>query len=120
MAPRHKKPTGVFDNIGHYLLIPVLTAALAFIGWYYLTDYKVSEIQKTSIELSKKADKDKEQERLEREKLRDKFLEVFNKQSDTLAKLDTRLAVGEAEQKIVARSLQTISEQLTRLNESKK
>lgn len=107
----------LFDAAGliNLAAVPVLSAGLGLVGWYYLTsdtlkrhDDAIKTIQVESREQSAAEAKS-------REESRKTFLDNQLKTTEILGKLDTRLAVSETKQEVANQTLSKIADQLSRM-----
>lgn len=103
--------------------IPILTAILTGVGFYYSTNTKLerygddiktinSKLEGASKTIAEKGAEDNTQ----REKIREAFLASQTKTNEGIAKLDTRLAVAEQQQKTANDALTKISETLQKIS----
>ncbi len=106
----------LMDRLIHLAAIPLISAAVMLVGWYYLTSYRQDETDKTVKSIKAQQTVQTDEDRKEREKLRDKFLDNQLKTNEILGKLDARLAVSETKQESTNQVLNRISDQLQRLN----
>lgn len=120
MAPR--KPATAATASGFNLAtlvqmagIPVLSAGLGLVGWYYLTSDTLrrhDEAIKT-IQIEAKASNDIETK--SRDEARKVFLDNQLKTAEVLGQLNTRLAVSETKQEVANQTLSKIADQLSRI-----
>lgn len=101
------------------LAIPVMSAGLGLIGWYYLTlsdhehlvqhDKQILDIQNQNKAVSTEDKKD-------RDDARRTFLDNQLKTAEILSKLDVRLAVSETKQEQTNITLNKIADELSRIS----
>lgn len=110
-------------NLVNLAAIPVITAILTGVGFYYSTNTKLErygdEIKtiQSKLEGASKAITDKgADDNTQREKIREAFLASQTKTNEGIAKLDTRLAVAEQQQKTANEALTKISETLQKIS----
>lgn len=103
----------VLNQVPAVWWIGLIAAGAVFYGvtTYQLQDYK-SDKEKTSSRI--------EEERREREKVRDAFIQNSNKTTELLGQMNARLAVGEATQKVQSETLKQIYDEMRLLNSNKK
>lgn len=111
---------GNLVNLG---AIPLITGLITLVGFYYGTNttlQKYGEEIKTinsKLEGASKAIADKgAEDNTQREKIREAFLASQTKTNEGIAKLDTRLAVAEQQQKTANDALTKISETLQKIS----
>lgn len=103
--------------------IPIITAGITFLGFYYGTNYRLERASEeikaiqSKLESTGKVITDKtNDDAVQREKIRDAFLQAQSKTNDGIAKLDTRLAVAEQQQKTSNEVLAKISDTLQKIS----
>lgn len=96
--------------------IPLITAGIMLIGWYFLTSDTLRRHEEQFKAVSVRTD----QEKADREKIRNDFVANSQKTTEILGKLDTRLAISETKQETANQTLNKIADELVRLNRSKK
>lgn len=96
--------------------IPIITGGITLVGFYYSTNSQLArysdELKAISSSVATKTADDSAQ----REKIRDSFLQLQAKTNEGIAKLDTRLAVAEAQQATTNQTLVKISDTLERIS----
>lgn len=96
--------------------IPILTGIITMVGFYYSTNSDIQKL-KEKIEIAGKTISDKTvDDTAQREKIREAFLSSQTKTNEGIAKLDTRLAVAEQQQKTANEALSKISETLQKIS----
>lgn len=103
--------------------IPLLTALLTGVGFYFSTNAKLEryadeiKIINQRIETTGKVVSDKTiEDAAQREKIRDAFLAAQTKTNEGIGKLDTRLAVAEKQQETANAALAKISDSLNKIS----
>lgn len=117
--PRQKNKQFNSGWLVQLLAIPVMSAGLGLIGWYYLTlsdhDHLVQhDKQILDIQNDRKAVADVEKK--DRDEARKAFLDNQLKTADILSKLDVRLAVSETKQEQTNITLNKIADELSRIS----
>ena len=120
MSPRRRTykeppPTVTFGNLLNLFAIPLLTALIFGTGWYFVTSYRLNQSDVTVAEIKKTVIDKTQEDATARAKIRDDFLASQMKTADGIAKLDTRLAVAETNQKIANDTLSKISDTLQKI-----
>ena len=118
MPRRRSRVKGEFShgNLLNLVAIPFLTAAFGLIGWYYLTNDKLSQHDKAIVAIQLDTKQSTELDRKEREKVRNEFLSNQLRTTDILGKLETRLAVSETKQETANQTLNKIADELSRIS----
>jgi hypothetical protein len=109
-------------NLTQLAAIPLVTGVITVVGWYYVTNDRLNrygddiktlntKVEQSTNVVSRKASEDLEA----RSKIRDDFLTQQVKTNEGIAKLDSRLAVAEAQQSIMNQQLSKIADSLSRL-----
>jgi len=111
-----------WGSLTNLFAIPIVTGVIVMSGFYYVTNDKLgrygADIVRINdkIEISNKSVLDKTAEdAAARAKIRDEFIAAQMKTADGIGKLDTRLAVAEANQKIANEQLTKISDSLQKI-----
>ncbi len=103
---------GSLTNLG---AIPVLTAIITVAGWYYVTSYRLNQYAEDLSRVNKAVIEKAEVDDHARAKIRDEFLASQIKTAEGIAKLDTRLAVAETNQKTANDTLGKIADTLQKI-----
>jgi len=116
------QPGFTIGSLTNLFAIPIVTGVIVMSGFYYVTNDKLgrygADISRINdkIEISNKSVLDKTAEdAAARAKIRDEFISAQMKTADGIGKLDTRLAVAEANQKIANEQLTKISDSLQKI-----
>jgi hypothetical protein len=103
--------------------IPLLTAMLTGIGFYFSTNAKleryadeIKTINQRIEQTGKVVESKTVEDTAQREKIRDAFLAAQTKTNEGIGKLDTRLAVAEKQQETANAALAKISESLNKIS----
>ncbi len=89
--------------------IPLITAIISLIGFYYLTR---DELGRHDVAISTTIPKEFKEEADAREKTRSEFLDRLQKLNDGVTSLSTNVAVQGEQNKEIAKTLGKISDQL--------
>lgn len=95
--------------------IPVLSAGLGLVGWYYLTSDTLKRHDDAIKTIQIESREQGATEAKAREDARKVFLDNQIKTTEVLGKLDTRLAVSETKQEVTNQTLSKIADELSRL-----
>ncbi len=112
-----KRRRGIFDAAGliNMAAIPVLSAGLGLVGWYYLTSDTLKRHDDAIKTIQIESREQGATEAKAREDARKVFLDNQIKTTEVLGKLDTRLAVSETKQEVTNQTLSKIADELSRL-----
>ena len=115
--PRRRQPISSFTpaSLTNFFGIPFLTALFFGTGWYFVSSYRMNQSDATVAEIKKTVIDKTQEDATARAKIRDDFLASQMKTADGIAKLDTRLAVAETNQKIANDTLSKISDTLQKI-----
>lgn len=118
-APRHyrlvKQPGFTTGNLTNLFVIPILSGIFAFGGFYYLTNAVLTRHGDDIAQIKTDIKQGNTEDAAAKAKIRDDFLAAQMKTSDGIAKLDTRLAVAETNQKAANDTLTKIADTLQRI-----
>lgn len=103
---------GSLTNLG---AIPILTALVTISGFYYVTKDQLERHDEAIKTITKTVTDKTAEDSTARAKIRDDFLASQIKTAEGIAKLDTRLAVAETNQKVANDTLKTIADTLQRI-----
>ena len=103
-------------SIMNLLAIPVLSAGLGLVGWYYLTSDTLKRHDDAIKTIQVESKVATEEERKARDDARKTFLDNQLKTTEVLGKLDTRLAVSETKQETANQTLKEIVQELSRIS----
>lgn len=104
---------GNLVNLG---AIPVITALLTVVGFYYQTNAKMERYGDEIVSIKRVVAEKTNEDNTQREKVREAFLNSQKETNSGIAKLDTRLAVAETQQKVANDALTKISETLQKIS----
>ena len=112
----HQEQSGfTIGNLTNLMAIPLLTGAIILIGFYYTTNSTLMRYGEDIKTVNKLVTDKTTEDSAARTKIRDDFLASQIKTAEGIAKLDTRLAVAETNQKIANDTLSKISDSLTKI-----
>ena len=103
---------GSLTNLG---AIPLLTAIVTLSGFYYVTKDQLVRQGEDIKSVTKTVTEKTNEDSAARQKIRDEFLAAQMKTTDGIAKLDTRLAVAETNQKTANDTLAKIADTLNKI-----
>jgi hypothetical protein len=113
MVRRRQEPSGFnLASIIQLLTIPLATGGIILIGFYYTTNSTLTRYGDDIKTIKTTVDTKVEADTAARAKIRDDFLASQIKTAEGIAKLDTRLAVAETNQKIANDTLSKIADTL--------
>ena len=104
--------TATLINVGG---IPLITAIFILVGFYFTTSGTLVKYGEDIKTLKSTVDTKVEVDTTARAKIREDFLASQVKTAEGIAKLDTRLAVAEQQQKTSNETLTKISDTLTKI-----
>lgn len=104
------------SSIVQLTFIPAMTAIVVLIGFYFTTSSTLTRYGEDIKTLKGVVDSKVEADIAARNKIREDFLATQLKTADGIAKLDTRLAVAETNQKTQLDTLNRISETLSKIS----
>lgn len=112
-----KEPSGfTLGNLVNLGAIPLITGSIILIGFYYTTSGTLIRYGEDIKVLRTTVDTKVESDTTARTKIREDFLASQVKTAEGIAKLDTRLAVAEQQQKTANEALAKISDSLQRIS----
>lgn len=115
-VPQPIKSGFTVGNLVNLGAIPILTAMLTVIGFYYQTNTRLERYGEEIVSIKKVVADKTNEDNVQREKVREAFLKSQDKTNDGISKLDTRLAIAETQQKIANDALAKINETLQRIS----
>jgi hypothetical protein len=111
-----KQPSGFTSgNLTNLAAIPLLTGIITLAGWYYVTSYRLDRSDIALATVNKLVIDKTAEDTAARSKIRDDFLASQVKTAEGIAKLDTRLAVAETNQKTANDTLSKIADTLQKI-----
>lgn len=117
MPRRPRRLANVFTtgNLVNLLAIPVLSAGIVVIGFYYTTGDTLKRHDEAIIKIETNARQLSETEQKARDEARKQFMESQTKIADVLTKFEVRLAVQENKQETANKTLEKIADELGRI-----
>jgi hypothetical protein len=118
MARRRPAPQGsgfTLGNLTNLGAIPLLTAIVTLSGFYYVTKDQLARQGEDIKVVTKTVTEKTTEDALARAKIRDDFIAAQIKTNEGIAKLDTRLAVAETNQKVANDTLTKIADSLQKI-----
>jgi hypothetical protein len=115
MPRRRQASSFTFASLTNLIAIPLITALFLFVGWYFVTSYRMNQNDITIAEIKKTVIDKTTEDNAARAKIRDDFLASQVKTAEGIAKLDTRLAVAETTQKTQLETLNKIADSMQKL-----
>lgn len=114
-VPQQAGPFTV-DRVVGWLAPMALAALVALTGFYYTTNSTVQQQSEQIKQLQKLVSDKTDTDNAQRDKIRESFLASQTKTNEGIAKLDTRLAIAEEQQKVANTQLTKIGDSLERLS----
>lgn len=112
----HQVPSGFSTaSLTNLFVIPLLSAAFFGVGWYFVSSYRMNQNDLVVAEIKKTVIDKTTEDASARAKIREDFLASQMKTADGIAKLDTRLAVAETNQKVANDTLSKIADTLQKI-----
>jgi hypothetical protein len=102
-------------NLTNLAAIPLLTGIITVAGWYYVTSYRLDRNDIAIKAISETVVAKTKDDTAARDKIREEFLSAQMKTAEGIAKLDTRLAVAETNQKTANDTLSKIADTLQKI-----
>lgn len=115
-AEIHEPKGFTIGNLVNLGAIPLITGAIILVGFYYTTSGTLIRYGEDIKTLKGTVDTKVEADTSARTKIREDFLASQVKTAEGIAKLDTRLAVAEQQQKTANEALAKISDSLQRIS----